>query len=142
VTFSGDVSVAADDLTIVGADGGAYALSGFAYDAARRTASWTVDGPASATWADRLTILIDGSAATGVTGPTGVPIGDWSKTVGVLVGDFDGDGVVTAADLAAVKSRYGAVAGTQRLRADLDGNGVVDAADASLVAANLGTRRV
>jgi len=142
VTFSSDVSVAADDLRLIGADGGSYALSGFAYDSARRTASWVIDGPAVATWADRLTILIDGSAATGVTGPGGVPIGDWAKTVSLLVGDFDGGGVVTATDRNAVRNRFGPVSGLTRLFADVDGNGVVDAADVDLVMFNLGGRRV
>jgi hypothetical protein len=142
VTFSGDVSVAADDLRLVGADGGWYALSGFAYDSARRTASWAIDGPTVATWADRLTVLIDASAATGVTSPAGVATGDWTRTVSLLVGDFDGDGLVTSADRAAVKSRSGIVAGARRLLADIDGNGIVDAADVALVTANLGTRKV
>jgi len=142
VTFSADVSVAADDLRLIGSDGGAYGLSGFAYDPARRAARWAIDGPAAATWADRLTILIDGSAATGVTGTTGIALGDWTKTVSVLIGDFDGNGIVTAADRTAVRSRYGAVSGLLRIYADIDGNGVVDAADMDLVTANLGGRRV
>ena len=142
VTFSADVSVTADDLRLIGADGGSYSLSGFSYDSARRTASWVIDGPAAATWADRLTVLIDGSAATGVTGPGGVPIGDWAKTVSLLVGDFNGDGVVTATDRIAVRNRFGPVSGLTRLFADVDGNGVVDGADADLVMANLGGRRV
>jgi hypothetical protein len=142
VTFSADVSVTADDLRLIGADGGSYSLSGFNYDSARRTASWVIDGPAAATWADRLKVLIDGSAATGVTGPGGVPIGDWAKTVSLLVGDFDGDGVVTATDRIAVRNRFGPVSGLTRLFADVDGNGIVDAADADLVTTNLGGRRV
>jgi len=142
VAFSADVSVAADDIQLIGADRGSNSLSGFAYDPARRTASWTIDAPATATWADRLAVLVDGSAATGITGTTGIALGDWTKTVSVLVGDFDGNGIVTAADRTAVRSRYGAVTGFLRLFADIDGNGVVDAADLELVAANLGGRRV
>jgi ELWxxDGT repeat protein len=142
VTFSADVSVAADDLRLIGADGGSYALSGFAYDSARRTASWVINGPAVATWADRLTVLIDGSATAGVTGPGGVPIGDWATTFSMLVGDFDGSGLVTTADRIAVRSRYGAVSGIVRLFADINGDGVVDAVDADQVTANLGGRRV
>jgi Bacterial Ig domain/Dockerin type I domain len=141
VTFSADVSVTADDLRLIGADGGPYSLSGFNYDSARRTASWVIDGPAAATWADRLRVVIDGSAATGVTGPGGVPIGDWAKTVSLLVGDIDGDGVVTATDGIAVRNRFGPVSGLTRLFADVDGNGVVDAADVDLAMANLGGRR-
>jgi ELWxxDGT repeat protein len=141
VTFSADVSVSADDLRLIGAQGGSYALSGFSYDAARRTASWLIGGPTT-TWADRLTVLIDGSAASGVTNTTGIALGSWAKTVSTLVGDFDGDGVVTTADRAAIKLRYGTVVGAQRLFADLDGNGVVSASDADLVTANLGGRRV
>ena len=142
VTFSADVYVAADDLRLIGAQGGSYTLSGFTYDAARRTASWLIGGPATATWADRLTVLIDGSATTGVTGTNGIALGSWARTVGTLVGDFDGDGVVTTADRAAIKMRYGTVVGTQRLFADLDGNGIVNASDADVVTANLGGRRV
>src|SRR5262249_11935761 len=130
VTFSADVSVSADDLRLIGAQGGSYTLSGFTYDAARRTASWLIGSSATATWADRLTVLIDGSAATGITGTTGIALGSWAKTVSSLVGDFDGDGVVTTADRAAIKMRYGTVVGAQRLFADLDGNGIVSAADA------------
>jgi hypothetical protein len=62
--------------------------------------------------------------------------------VSVLVGDFDGDGLVTSADQAAVKARFGIVSGAGRLLADIDGNGIVDAADVALVTANLGTRKV
>jgi ELWxxDGT repeat protein len=137
VMFSADVSVSADDLRLVGAAGGVYGLSGFAYDPTRRTASWVIDGPATATWSDRVLVEING-----VTGPAGVPLGTWASTFSLLVGDVDGNGLVTAADAAAVKTRFGTVDVTQRLFADLDGNGVVDAADANLAAANLGTRKV
>jgi len=87
-------------------------------------------------------MLIDGSAATGVTGTTGIALGSWSKTFSVLVGDFDGNGIVTAAYRIAVRNRFGTVVGLQRIYADVDGNGVVDAAELALVTANLGARRV
>lgn len=61
---------------------------------------------------------------------------------GVLVGtrgfaslDQDGDGSVTAADVASVHARLG----TADARADFDGDGVVTATDEALVLAHLGT---
>jgi hypothetical protein len=53
-----------------------------------------------------------------------------------LAGDYDGNGVVTDADLRAIKLKSGRI---DRL-ADIDGNGAVNTADHAQAAANKGRR--
>jgi hypothetical protein len=64
------------------------------------------------------------------TGASGLVI-----SLAAVTGDLDGDGAVTAADLAMLLSAWGPSAGNP---ADLDGNGAVNAADLAIQLANWG----
>jgi hypothetical protein len=48
---------------------------------------------------------------------------------GVLVGDANGSGRVTAADIAAIKARSGQMTTSTSYKLDLDGNGTINAVD-------------
>ncbi len=141
ISFSADVLIASDDFRISSAVGTTYTLSGFAYDAAARTASWVVTSPPSTSLNDELTLLLDGSAATGVTSPAGIAIGDWTRAVSVLTGDVDGNGLVNTADGRGIRRRYGAVKPANWFT-DIDGNGVINGTDYNLALSNIGQRLV
>jgi trimeric autotransporter adhesin len=141
ITFSADVAIAADDLQLLGESGGFYTLSNFAYDAASRTASWSISTPAQALGNDRSRFLLDGST-TGVHDASGNPLGDRVWSIALLSGDFNGNGLVTSTDLSAIKRLVGKPASGRGLFADINGDGTIDAGDADLAAANLGKRLI
>lgn len=60
-------------------------------------------------------------------------------TMGVLVGDVGGNGVVNAADIAQTKSLSGQTVSAANYRADLNADGVVNAADVAFVKSRSGT---
>jgi hypothetical protein len=135
VVFSEDVDVDMSDLALTGVRVANYAFSGFSYDASTRTASWTLLSPLAV---DRVLMTLDGDGDAddnaGVTDkpaigtPSFLAGGDFVLSLGVLPGDFDGDGRVTRADAAAIKKQRGGGS----LFADLDGDGDVDKVDGKL----------
>ena len=118
----------ATDLTVRGVRRGNYRVRFFTYDATTRTATWTFATPIAN---DRVTIRLNGSGPTGIQDASANSLGDWGKSIGVLAGDFDGDGVVTDADARAIRRRFGHGRPIDRF-ADLTGDGIVDAADYNL----------
>ena len=66
-------------------------------------------------------------------------VGDFSATMGVLVGDTNGDGTVNSADISQTKSQSGIPLTTSNLREDLTVDGTINSADISLVKAASGT---
>jgi len=129
VVFSEGVIVNPAALTLTG-PGGSIPTT-FAYDSATRTATWTPTVPVTD---GRFTLRL---SASGVADASGNALAaDWARTIGLLTGDFDGNGVVTDADLRAIKRKIG----TRDRFADIDGSGVVDAADYALALANKGRR--
>ena len=69
-----------------------------------------------------------------VRGYQGLPVaGDRDIRIQALVGDVDGSGSVTAADMLAIRSHGGAAAAGEHLRHDVDGSGIVTAADVRAV---------
>jgi murein DD-endopeptidase MepM/ murein hydrolase activator NlpD len=129
IVFSEGVIVNPAALAITGL-GGSIPTT-FSYDAATRTATWT---PTVSVSDGRFTLRL---AAAGVADASGnVLAADWARTIGLLAGDYDGNGVVTDADLRAIRNRIG----TRDRFADVDGNGLVTAADYDLAKANKGRR--
>ena len=141
VRFSEDVAVEQGDLLVRGANGSAYAVGGFNYDAATFTATWTLAAPVRA---DRLRIELPAAA---VTDRLGAALGaGLSRPVNVLPGDVNGDGTVSATDLLLVRSRVGksavnpgAAPAAYTPFHDVNGDGVINASDLVLTRNRLGT---
>jgi hypothetical protein len=133
VVFSEGVVVDASALTATGL-AGAHSLS-FSYDPATRTATWT---PLTPILGGRLTIRL---AAAGVVDGSGNALANnFARSVGLLAGDFDGNGVVNDTDVRAIQKRLTRPAASRMSFADVDGNGIVDQADLDKAAANKGRR--
>jgi len=132
ITFDQDVLVDLNDLAVSGSFGGLYAFSAFSYNAATRTAVWTLATPIQA---DRLTIALDGDDASadgndGVSaGGSYLSTGDTTTSLDVLFGDVNGDGVVNLLDALLQRGRNG----TSDPWADINGDGVVNLLDALLL---------
>jgi hypothetical protein len=114
--FSQDVAteIAQGDLEVRGS-GGTLTVTGFTYDAATKTATWTLGSPVTL---DKLRLVLaaagvrdfDGEWANGTDAyPSGDGSigGDFNFRLNVLRGDATGDGTVNALDLAAVRQRLG-----------------------------------
>lgn len=135
LTFTGAVTIAADDLRIRGTIGGAYTLTDFTYNPTTFTASWLIQTPVAGRGADRLTILLDGSS-TGATDALNNPLGDWTRSTMLLAGDYNGDGIVNARDFTPLMKWAGLTAVGKRFFADVDGNGIIDQNDLTLATTN------
>lgn len=131
VRFAGEVTAEeAEEARPAVRGAGVYAVSGFAFDPATKTATWTVDRPFAT---DRVVIDVEGARGPG-GGEDAVFRSD------VLPGDATRDGRVNALDLAAVKQRLnrtaanpGATGATYSPFADVTGDGRVNALDLSAV---------
>lgn len=75
---------------------------------------------------------------TGVVDSTGA-IGNFSRTMGVLIGDTNADGSVNSGDIAQTKSRSGQVVGSTNFRSDVTVDGNLNSADIGLVKSKSGT---
>jgi hypothetical protein len=164
VRFSIDVVAHQEDLTVSDRNTGAFIQpTGFTYDPASHTATWTL--PQSLR-NDNYWIGLEGRPGAGVRGtfnglalngywtngqdtyPSGhaSPPSDFSFWLNVLPGDADRSGTVDAADVTMVRTRqFTSVArpgtgsaGYTRF-ADLNGSGTIDAIDQMLVRSRLGT---
>jgi hypothetical protein len=67
------------------------------------------------------------------------PVGDFSASVGVLLGDTNGDGSVNSAEISQAKSQSGLPVSTANFREDLNVDGTINSADISLVNSASGT---
>ncbi len=65
--------------------------------------------------------------------------GNAAATMGVLIGDSSGNGVINSTDLSQTKARVGQPITTNTFRSDIQANGSVNAADISLVKLNMGS---
>ena len=141
VRFGEDVLAGLASLAVPGVNVASYTVSGFSYDPATFTATWTLAGLLRA---DRLTL----APAAGVTDPAGNPLSPFALPLDVLPGDADRSGAVTAADLLQVRSRVGrstagpgaGTTGQYTPFHDLDGSGAIAASDLMLVRRNVGQR--
>jgi hypothetical protein len=68
----------------------------------------------------------------------GVNLGSIMIPVGILLGDTNANGSVTAADVGLTKSLVGATLSGTNFRADPNANGSINAADVGLTKANTG----
>jgi hypothetical protein len=165
VRFSEAVAVAADDLAVGGVSIAGYGISGFTYDPATFTATWTLTRAVSA---DKLLLRLDGGAG-GVRDLAGNPLdGDWSNPaapgiagqfpsgngtpggnfllrLNVVAADVTRDGRVDAIDLLRVRTRVGTSVGSPGSGAgaydvlyDVNGDGNLNIVDATLVRAGTG----
>ena len=147
ITFNEPVDVGSSDLTLSGAGGAAYAISGFSYDPSSETATWTLAAPLPqggiqldlSGVTDALGLALDGEWTDGASGfPSGNGIsgGDFLFHLNVLPGDANGDGAVDFADLVALARHYGQPGGLAD--GDVDGDGKIDFADLLLLARHFG----
>lgn len=148
--FDSSVDVDMNDLKLQG-QSFTYGMTTFAYNAATKTASWTLATPiGSSSWdalrplgGDTLRFSIDGDDAVsddnaGVSGSGGyLQQGDRVvNSIRVLPGDFDNNGVVTMRDLVMIRN----LLATNNVYADLDGDNSVTNEDLLTIRFRLGKR--
>ncbi len=149
ITFSEDVVVSRNSLTLQGTNVANYRFRRFAYDAKTFTATWTLRRRLRAddlqitlsdTVTDRQGNQLDGEWIDGVSAflngtGDGVPGGDFKFRFSVLPGDVDQSGSLDDQDLAAViASRNTEVGdGDYTIFSDVDGSGEIVRRDARIV---------
>jgi N-acetylneuraminic acid mutarotase len=69
----------------------------------------------------------------------GIHMGDVPVSMGVLVGDVNGNAVVNASDVSLTKSQVGNAVSGSNFREDVNANGTISATDVALVKSNVGT---
>jgi hypothetical protein len=69
----------------------------------------------------------------------GTHMGDVPVSMGVLVGDVNGNAVVNSSDVALTKSQVGQPVTGSNFREDVNANGTISATDVALVKAKVGT---
>ena len=69
----------------------------------------------------------------------GTHMGNVPVSMGVLVGDVNGNAVVNASDVSLTKSQVGQVISGSNFREDVNANGLINSVDAALVKAKVGT---
>jgi hypothetical protein len=65
--------------------------------------------------------------------------GDTSVSMGVLIGDVNGNAVVNASDVSLTKSQVGQAVSGSNFREDVNANGTISATDVALVKSDVGT---
>jgi len=65
--------------------------------------------------------------------------GDVPVSMGVLVGDVNGNAAVNASDVSLTKSQVGVAVSGSNFREDVNANGVINSVDVAQVKANVGT---
>jgi hypothetical protein len=146
LTFSEDVNVGVNDLTVTGNTVEQYPINGFAYDADSRTAVWQLG---QSLQADHVTVtLLD--SVTDMSGSrldgdrNGTPGGHFKFSFSSLPGDVNSDGVVNASDVYETMAGAFNFVGSEgfNLAADIDGDGRVTFRDAIAVRNRMGTSLV
>ena len=69
----------------------------------------------------------------------GTSTGDVPVSMGVLVGDVNGNAAVNASDVSLTKSQVGVAVSGSNFREDVNANGVINSVDVAQVKANVGT---
>jgi hypothetical protein len=68
-----------------------------------------------------------------------VPLADVPVSMGVLVGDVNGNAVVNASDVSLTKSQVGQAVTGSNFREDVNANGLINSVDVALVKSKVGT---
>jgi hypothetical protein len=140
VRFTENVVVTQNDLTVVGMNRPNYVFSGFGYDPATFTATWTVNTPISVdklrlTLGDSVTSQsgtpLDGDVGAAYPSGNGSAGGDFTLRFDVLPGDVSQNRVVDGNDFQAIvqAAQNGAAHAAYRPLRDLDGNGAINVLD-------------
>jgi hypothetical protein len=66
-------------------------------------------------------------------------MGDVPVSMGVLIGDTNGNGAVNASDVSQSKARIGQTLDATNFRSDVNANGAINATDVSIVKSDAGT---
>jgi hypothetical protein len=69
----------------------------------------------------------------------GTHMDDVSVSMGVLVGDVNGNAVVNASDVSLTKSQVGVPVSGSNFREDVNANGLINSVDVALVKSKVGT---
>jgi hypothetical protein len=77
--------------------------------------------------------------ANDVKDSAGISLDDVCLTVGLLLGDVNGDGVVDSADLDIVNSQIGQPTNSENFRSDINNDGTISSADVRIVTQYQGT---
>jgi hypothetical protein len=152
ITFNENVNITQNALTINGANVATYGITGFTYNAATKTATWTLATPLTG---DAITLHLAGTGANAVKDTAGNYLdGNWTDGVstvsgdGVSGGDFvfgfktlsadtNGDNTVNFADFVSLSNNYGA-ANVGPGGGDFNGDGATNFADFVILSNNYG----
>ena len=69
----------------------------------------------------------------------GTNMGNVPVSMGVLVGDVNGNGLVNASDVALTKSQVGQPVGSSNFREDVNANGTISSTDVAIIKSDVGT---
>ena len=69
----------------------------------------------------------------------GTHMGNVPVSMGVLVGDVNGNGAVNATDVALTKSQVGMAVSSSNFREDVNANGTISSTDVAIVKSDVGT---
>src|SRR5438309_3269593 len=69
----------------------------------------------------------------------GTHIGNVPVSMGVLIGDVNGNAAVNASDVSLTKSQVGMPVGSSNFREDVNANGLINSVDVALVKSKVGT---
>ncbi len=138
LVFTANVVVTQADLALTGVNVPTYAIAGFGYNAATRTATWTLASPLGA---DQLTLTLNGVSPSGVHDSNGNYLqgGNFVFHFSVLPGDFNGDGVVDSRDLVGIRNEMMGLSPVD-IWGDLNGDGTVDINDYNFVRRFMGSK--
>jgi hypothetical protein len=119
----------ANSVTVGGASviSGAGTVSSFSVSGSQVTVNLT-----SAANAQRITVLLSNVN-------DGTHMGDVPVSMGVLVGDVNGNATVNASDVSLTKSQVGHVVTGSNFREDVNLNGTISSTDVALVKSKVGT---
>ncbi len=134
VTYSDPVNISGTGLTLTSTlHGPKYVPAKIGSGQGVTAETWTLP---TAIGIDRLMLALDQANTVAASAPSLKLFGMTSQSFSVLPGDFNGDGVVTSADMTGVNN---ATALPYDIWADMNGDGVVDINDVKLARSKIGT---
>jgi hypothetical protein len=134
VLFSDPVNIASSGFSLTStANGPAYAPALVGNGQSVTSATWTV----GTIGIDRLLLALQTSNITASAASTLALMGTTSLAFSVLPGDFNGDGVVSSADMVGVNAE---IPLTYDVWADITGTGTVTSSDVTIVRSKIGTK--